>query len=202
MKCARFRDLLDAYSDGEMDETLSELMKEHIRNCPECEAMYSLRNRLSCLLHAHGPDINDIDLSDAIMKRIQTLPAPVTPNPLKRPALYALLAALLISGSLMILGYAGMPDTISPADLLKLISYTVNLPEEMQASLYELWAFLNALGVIVRTFLWVVVQIARIVLVKLPVKIPIAVFSAAGVIVAGWWYRRQRKHSTFTGLRI
>lgn len=202
MKCTRFRDLIDAYMDGEIDETLSGQMMEHIKNCPDCEAMYNLRNRLSHMLHAPVTDGPNIDFTDMIMKRIHTLPAPVTPSPLKRPALYALLTALLISGTLLMFGYACIPDTISPADLLKLISYSFNLPEEMQTSLYELWAFLNALGVIVRTVLRVVLQISRIVLVKLPVKVPIAVFSAAGVFFAGWWYRRQRKHSTLTGLRI
>jgi anti-sigma factor RsiW len=73
MNCRECRDFIDAYFDNELDVAAAILVKQHLRDCFECQPLLESRNALRSLLE--NPQLQ-FEVSDSLRKKIQSvLPA-------------------------------------------------------------------------------------------------------------------------------
>jgi hypothetical protein len=199
MKCSQFRDRIEDYMDCEMSEKQRRVMHDHAAACSECRSLVAKRERLfHCLNDSTDPNW-DSALVDKVMEQIQSMPLPRPENPLYKPIMIAALTALLISGILIVIGYQSLPVGVTPVDMLKLFAGSIDMPSGLRASLNELWEFLGASWVVFRVMTQLVIQMGLIVLFQLPKAIPM-VFLVSVCVLGFWWYRRQRKGNSLTGL--
>ena len=57
MNCQEFYDYVDAYVDNELDVAATILVKQHLRDCPECRQLLEARKALGSLLD--NPEIQE-----------------------------------------------------------------------------------------------------------------------------------------------
>ncbi len=202
MKCQVFRDRLDEYLDREQNLKQKQIMDEHKADCSDCRSLFEQRQTLFRVMDKSTESTQSYDIADSVMNRIRELPVLTPPHPLRKPFIIAVIAALFLSGILVLIGYQSMPDTVSPVDLLHLASASVNLPEDVRASLNELLSFLNIGWIIFRTLTHVVIQVAVYLLVRIPLMVPFVFVMLSGILFIVWRYRRLRKGSVTAGLLL
>ena len=199
MKCFQFRDLVDEYMDKQIDASQRRSMDEHAASCPDCRLRLNEREQLFQRLEMSQEPVWTIDLSDSIMARIRAVPTPAYNNPLVRPIVIAIAAALVVSGLLILVGYNSLPDGVSPIDILQLLAGSVEMPSGLRASLQEVCSFASASWVAFRVLIQILGQAGTIVLFKIPGTIPFIMVCSL-LIIAVWRVWRQRRGSTFTHL--
>jgi anti-sigma factor RsiW len=73
MNCRECRDFIDAYFDNELDVAAAILVKQHLRDCSECQPLLESRNALRAVLD--NPQIQ-FEAPDSLREKIQSaLPA-------------------------------------------------------------------------------------------------------------------------------
>ncbi len=117
MNCQECRDYIDAYLDSELDVTTTILVKQHLRDCPQCQELLEARKAVVSLLS--NPDIR-FEVPDALPGRIQAiLPArrsDVKRAPYSRVIIpwftvpLALAAAIAVMSGLIFLKQKGTSD--------------------------------------------------------------------------------------------
>ena len=74
MNCQECHDYIDAYIDNELDISSTILVKQHLRDCPECQQLLESRKAVGALLD--NPQIR-FEVPDSLLKRIHSsLPVP------------------------------------------------------------------------------------------------------------------------------
>ena len=74
MNCQECHDYIDAYIDNELDISSTILVKQHLRDCPECQQLLESRKAVRALLD--NPQIR-FEVPDSLFGRVQSaLPVP------------------------------------------------------------------------------------------------------------------------------
>lgn len=117
MKCDNFLLELDRYVDGDLEESLSEAMRNHRDGCSACakehEFAIELQNRVSSLPRTVEPKR---DLWPEIAGTIQR--EKVVPAQFGRTALMAAAAVVLLVGSVVTAFYMGRQQGVSSVDMV------------------------------------------------------------------------------------
>jgi anti-sigma factor RsiW len=115
MNCQEFYDYVDAYIDNELDVAATILVKQHLRDCPECQQLLEARKALASLLD--NPQIS-FEAPDSLLEKVRSA-LPVTQSEVKQPryrsravipwffAPLALAAAFAVMFGLVILNRGG-----------------------------------------------------------------------------------------------
>lgn len=78
MSCARTRQMLDAWLDGELDAATAGEMSAHIGTCPDCSARREEREQLRAMVRKHAPHFAATNrLKDAVRQGAIAVQAPV-----------------------------------------------------------------------------------------------------------------------------
>jgi anti-sigma factor RsiW len=118
MTCKEFYDYVDAYIDNELDVATTILVKQHLRDCPECQQLLEARKSLGSLLD--NPQIS-FEAPDSLLGKVRSA-LPVTQAKVKQPRSrsrvvipwffvpLALAAAFAVMFGLVILNRGGIFD--------------------------------------------------------------------------------------------
>jgi len=117
MNCQECHDFIDPYIDSELDVATAILVKQHLRDCPQCQQLLECRKALRVLLN--NPQLQ-FEVPDSLPRKIQSaLPVP-TANARQRSGQrsvipwftvpLALAAALAVVFGLQFLNQRGMFD--------------------------------------------------------------------------------------------
>jgi anti-sigma factor RsiW len=118
MNCQEFYDYVDAYIDNELDVAATILVKQHLRDCPECQQLLEARKALGSLLD--NPQIR-FEAPDSLLAKVRSA-LPVTQSEVKQPPSrsrvvipwffvpLALAAAFAVMFGLVILNRGGAND--------------------------------------------------------------------------------------------
>jgi len=86
MNCNRVARLLDAYIDGELDGESMLKIREHLRNCPDCESELKAIRRMKMLVARTLPMVPPTDLEDRLLASCRKQIAESSPHsPFKYP---------------------------------------------------------------------------------------------------------------------
>jgi len=123
MRCKRLIKILPKYVNGELSERRSALVREHIRNCPDCAAEAQALEKMRSLLRTAGaveaPEAYWDAYWDRLEKKLPDEPLPfrvrsrmwtVIAAPFRQPAAVARIAAYVILLALLV--YIVAPDRI------------------------------------------------------------------------------------------
>jgi anti-sigma factor RsiW len=80
MNCQEFYDYVDAYIDNELDVAATILVKQHLRECPECQQLLEARKALGTLLD--NPQIS-FEAPDSLLGKVRSA-LPVAPSDVKQ----------------------------------------------------------------------------------------------------------------------
>jgi anti-sigma factor RsiW len=75
MNCRECHDFIDAYLDNELDVATAILVKQHLRDCPQCQQLLESRKVVGALLH--NPQVR-FEAPDSLRAKIQSA-LPVAP---------------------------------------------------------------------------------------------------------------------------
>ena len=117
MNCHECHDFIDPYIDNELDVSAAILVKQHLRNCSQCQQLLEARNALRDLLN--NPQLQ-FEAPDSLPRRIQSALPVATPSARHRSVgrsvmpwftvPLALAAALAVVFGLQFLNQRGMFD--------------------------------------------------------------------------------------------
>ena len=85
MNCARMRQVMDAWIDGELDAATASEIEQHLAQCPGCLALKGERDALRREVHANAPRFEAPPaLRTAILARIDQTAMPAAAAPRNR----------------------------------------------------------------------------------------------------------------------
>ena len=117
MRCRHFQDLVDAFVDGETDESVNAHMVEHMGICAECKSLYKQRHDLFQMLTDGAEATVGIDVSDFVMEQIVLLPAPGKSRSYKSRILYVALPVVLAIGSILLWKFTDVSQVVNSIGL-------------------------------------------------------------------------------------
>ncbi len=70
MNCPQCKELLVEYTEGLLEETQTASIKEHLGNCPQCQAEFDELNALQQRLNQRSENFQQVNLENSVMNRI------------------------------------------------------------------------------------------------------------------------------------
>lgn len=196
MRCRHFQDLVDAFIDGETDESVNAHMVEHMGICAECKFLYKKRRDLFQMLKDGAGATVGIDVSDFVMEQIALLPAPGKSRSYKSRILYVVLPVVLAIGSISLWKFTDVSQVINSIGLFNRMATYFYFWGESTVFPHQILDVLNAFRVIAHVNIQFVVRIAVIVLIGLPLKAPIIFFFTSITFFGALWCRKLSKRSS------
>lgn len=196
MRCRHFQDNIDAFIDGETDESVNARLIEHMETCAACKSLYKRRQSLFQTLKAEDRITDEIDVSDFVMEQINLLPISGGYCSYKNRILYVVLPVALAIGSLFFWKNIDLLQVVGAIGRFNRMLAHFYLWGESVAIPPQIPAVLNALRVIAYANIQLVVRIAAMILNGLPLKAPVVFLFMSITFFVALWCRKLSKRSS------